>query len=180
MQRRQLSDYFASPRVHTIKTDQNSLTFPWRKFKYPWKYRSQKFYEFSNKDTSGQNILALSGWNVKSPDISLKISQISLFPDTSQNSLTVPWPWKKSLIFPWRVWTLSLFVGAIFFPFREGSFEKGDYCVGKEIESYKSCLSWQNQSTDSTSGSTVSECRLGNGSERGRKTVSFYPYIPVF
>ena len=37
-----------------------------------------------------------------------------------------------------------------------------------------------NQRTDSTGGSIVPECSLGNGPERGPKTVSVYPWLPVF
>ena len=36
-----------------------------------------------------------------------------------------------------------------------------------------------NQSTDSTGGSIVSDCRLENGPEQGLKTVSFHPYLPL-
>ena len=58
-------------RVHTFRTDQNSMTFSWHKFKFPWQYQNRKFYEFSKKNISGPNILA-SSWNVKFPDIFAK------------------------------------------------------------------------------------------------------------
>ena len=82
-------------RVYTCRTDQNSLTFPRHKFKFPWQYWSRKFYEFSKQDTSGPNIPASSGWNVK----------FRHFPDIFPKyhfSLThhrIPWPW-KNLNFP--------------------------------------------------------------------------------
>ena len=93
-------------RVHTFRTDQNSLTFPWHKFKFTWQYWSRKFYEISKKDTSGSNIPASSGSNVKFSDISLIFLQnflpwhITEFPDLEKIQI--------SLTFPWHVWTLHI------------------------------------------------------------------------
>ena len=103
----------------TCRTDQNSLTFPWRKFKFPWQYWSRKFYEFCKKDTSGPNIPASSGWNVKFPDISLKFLQNIIFPwhttEFPDNSLTF-----KKFKFPWHVWTLYFI--ATYFKLASGTF----------------------------------------------------------
>ena len=101
-------DYIGS-RVHTCRTDQNSLTFPWHKFKFPWQYWSQKFYNFSKEDTLGPKIPASSGWNVKFPDISLTFLQNFIFPwhitEFPDNSLTL-----KNLHFPdaYEPWVLQL------------------------------------------------------------------------
>ena len=88
-------------RVLTFRIDQNSLTFPWLKFTFPWQYRSRKFYEFSKKNTSGPNIPASSGWNAKFPDISLTFLQNYIFPwhisEFPDNSLTL-----KKMKFPWH------------------------------------------------------------------------------
>ena len=67
-------------RVHLFRTNQNSLTFPWHKFKFPWQYWAQKYYEFSKKDVSGPNISASSCWNVKFPNVSLTFLQNYIFP----------------------------------------------------------------------------------------------------
>ena len=45
-------------------------------------------YEFSKKDTSGPHILALSGWNVKFPDISLTVLQKIIYSLTNHR---FPW-----------------------------------------------------------------------------------------
>ena len=93
-------------RGHTFRIDQNSQTFPWPKFKFPWQYQSRKFYKFSKKNTSGPNTLASSDWTVNFPDIFCKLH-------FSLTHHRIPWQCpdlekkkKKSLTFPWHVWTL--------------------------------------------------------------------------
>ena len=98
-------------RGHTFRIDQNSLTFPWPKFKFPWQYQSRKFYKFSKKNTSGLNTLASSDWNVNFPYISLTFFAKFHFFLTHHR---IPWQFpdlekkKNSLTLPWHVWTLYI------------------------------------------------------------------------
>ena len=93
----------------SYSTDQNSWTFPWHKFKFPQQYWSQTFYEFSEEDTSGPKYSSFIWLKCRIPwHLTIIFATFPFFPDTSQNSLTIPWPWKKeiSLTFPSGVWTL--------------------------------------------------------------------------
>ena len=69
-----------------------SLTFSWHKFKFPWQYQSRKFYEFSKKNIS---VTKHSSFIRPKCKILWHFCNISFFPEKSQNSLTIPWPWKK-------------------------------------------------------------------------------------
>ena len=95
--------------VHTFRTDQNSRTFPWSKFKSPWQYQSQKFMNLARKVHWDQtsylqtaeikHFLTFPWYFLQHFIPSQTYHRISWqFPDLEKNLI--------SLTFPWRVRTL--------------------------------------------------------------------------
>ena len=98
-----------SNRVHTFRIDQSSLTFPWRKFKFPWQYQSRKFDKFSKKTYIRTKHSSFIRLKCKIPWHFLDIFAKFHFSLTHHR---IPWqfPDLEKKKFPWHfqhVWTLS-------------------------------------------------------------------------
>ena len=92
-----LSLRWAHIRVPTHRIEQNSLTFPWHKFKFTWRYWHQKLSMKYTPSHQDQTSKLLHDWNVKFPDNSLIFWQYFMFPWQIKNSLTL-----KKIKFPWH------------------------------------------------------------------------------
>ena len=82
--------------VHTFRTDQNFLTIPWHFLtqiqKISLTLLEPKILWISKKKYIWTKHPSLVRLKCKIP---WHFCKISFFPDTSQNSLTIPWPWKN-------------------------------------------------------------------------------------